>query len=191
MIDYIVGDAKPISTVDSAYFRRLVGSLNSRFEMVGRMGMASLIANEFDSYKKELMNLVLKNNVVCLTVDSWFSRHRAFLGITIHQLDPTTMKRVSKALALKRFFGILIAINFSSTELAIKLLCTQVAPIEHEERNLLIEYLAIMELVATYLDVLQGENNICLGNVLPSVVMMKTKFSSLHCSKITILRDGL
>lgn len=106
MIDYIVGDAKPISTVDSAYFRRLVGSLNSRCEMVGRMGMASLIANEFDSYKKELMNLVKKIDVVCLTADSWSSKHRAFLGVTIHWLDPTTMKKVSKALALKRFLGI-------------------------------------------------------------------------------------
>lgn len=105
LLDFIIADAKPISTVDSPFFRRFTSSLNPRYKMVGRMGMGTLIVKEYQLYKTTLVNLLKEVQVVCLTADSWSSRHRAFLGVTIHWLEPKTLARVSKALALKRFYG--------------------------------------------------------------------------------------
>jgi hypothetical protein len=106
MLDYIVADARPLSTVDSPNFIKLIGSLNPKFQMFSRNTLAAMIVKEFNRYKDELVSLLSKVSTVCLTADAWSSQRRAFLGITVHWLDETGLTRHSRALALKRFFGI-------------------------------------------------------------------------------------
>ncbi|KZR99149.1 Uncharacterized protein APZ42_005102, partial [Daphnia magna] len=105
ILDYIVADARPLSTVDSPHFLKLIGSLNPRFQMFTRNSLAAMVVKEFNRYKDELMSMLCKVSTVCLTADAWSSQRRAFLGITIHWLDEVTLTRYSRALALKRFFG--------------------------------------------------------------------------------------
>lgn len=106
ILDYIVADARPLSTVDSPHFLTLVGSLNPRFQMFTRNSLAAMVVKEFNRYKDELMSMLCKVSTVCLTADAWSSQRRAFLGITIHWLDEVTLTRCFRALALKRFYGI-------------------------------------------------------------------------------------
>ena len=61
MLDYIVADARPLSTVDSPNFMKLVGSLNPRFQMFTR---------NTSRYKEELMSLLSKVSTVCLTANA-------------------------------------------------------------------------------------------------------------------------
>jgi hypothetical protein len=54
MLDYIVADAsRPLSTVDSPHFMKLIGSLNPRFQMFTRNTMVAMIVKEFSRYKEE------------------------------------------------------------------------------------------------------------------------------------------
>ncbi|KAI9565224.1 hypothetical protein GHT06_009006 [Daphnia sinensis] len=105
ILDYIIANARPLSTVDSPHFLKLVGSLNPRFQMFTRNTLAAMVVKEFYQYKDELMSMLCKVSKVCLTADAWSSQRRAYLGITIHWLDEVTLTRYSRALALKQFFG--------------------------------------------------------------------------------------
>lgn len=105
MVNYIVADAKPLSTVDSEHFMKMVGCLNPRFEMFSRRTLASMVAKEFTAFKSELIALVAKVGTVCLTADAWSSNRRAYLGVTLHWLNDSTFARQSRPLALKRFLG--------------------------------------------------------------------------------------
>lgn len=67
--------------------------------------MTNLIAKDFKNFKVELISLITNVEVVFLTADSWSLLHRAFLEIIIQWLEPNTLTRVFKALALKHFFG--------------------------------------------------------------------------------------
>ena len=70
MLDYIFADARPLSTVDSPYFMKLVGCLNPRFQMFTRNTVATLIVKKLSRYKEELMSLLSKVSTVCLTADA-------------------------------------------------------------------------------------------------------------------------
>jgi hypothetical protein len=93
MLDYIVADARPISTVDLPNFIKLIDSLNPKFQKFSRNTLAAMIVKEFNRYKDELVSLLSKVSTVCLTADAWSSQRRAFLGITVHWLDETGLTR--------------------------------------------------------------------------------------------------
>lgn len=67
----------------------------------------------------------------------------------------------------------------------------QVSPIDLDERNFLKEYVAVMEPIATYLDLLQGEVNCFLGLVLPSITMLNKLLNAVAVEITKDLRDGL
>ena len=67
----------------------------------------------------------------------------------------------------------------------------QVSSIDLDERNFLAEYVAIMSSIATYLDILQGEENCFLGLILPPITMLGKVLTSLSQDIAKELRDGL
>ncbi len=54
--------------------------------------------------KKEMKTSLAAVDFVCATADCWSSSNRAYLGVTIHWLDESLIRK-SQALACKRIVG--------------------------------------------------------------------------------------
>ena len=112
LVKLIVADGLPLSHVESYHFRLFVHALNPRFKMICSKTLALLISRRMSTFKSEIKSMLTPITKVCLTADAWSCNHRAFLGVTLHWLDEITLKRSSRAIALKRFIGISSSILF-------------------------------------------------------------------------------
>jgi hypothetical protein len=54
---------------------------------------------------KAIVGKLSKVNFVCTTADLWSAQNRSFLGITVHWIETANLKRMSAAIACKRFTG--------------------------------------------------------------------------------------
>lgn len=68
-----------------------------------RYKLKNLIRATFTKHQSDLANIFSKLQHLCLTVDIWGNKHRSFLGVTAHYLDPTNFRRKSVALSCSRF----------------------------------------------------------------------------------------
>lgn len=105
--DYIVAEARPLSTVESPYFRSMLQEIDPRVDVICTKTFKKMIAKQFVGFKQELRKQFQDTNAVCLTADIWGSQHRSFLGVTAHWIvtDNNSFVRKSSALACKRFEG--------------------------------------------------------------------------------------
>ncbi len=62
------------------------------------------VSQAFIKKKAILKQKLDKASWVCTTADSWTSRRKSFLGVTVHWLTPE-LKRVSGCLAIRRVIG--------------------------------------------------------------------------------------
>lgn len=105
VIHHIISDARPLKTVESISFMTMLRKHNPKAEMLTVYRAKNMISKEFIKFKNDLIEMLTFVSYVCLTADIWSAKHRSFLGLTIHWLDDN-LKRVSMALAVKRFKGI-------------------------------------------------------------------------------------
>lgn len=99
----------PLRVVENLYFRKIFKNLNIAslgLKIINRRRIGHQIANYYEEQssiiKQELKNI----KYVCITVDIWSGSKRSFLGLTAHWIDLINLRRVSKALACRRFKGI-------------------------------------------------------------------------------------
>jgi hypothetical protein len=104
IIDYIIADALPLSTVESLFFRAMLLKHNERALMMSVKHAKTLVLNQFNSFRENVISSLSTVSVVCLTADIWSSKNRSFLGVTLHWLKDN-LTRVSHAIAIKRFKG--------------------------------------------------------------------------------------
>ena len=110
IFDYIVADARPISTVDSTYFRNMLKEITPRVNICCAKTLKKMVAKSYIDFKSKLKVKFESAVSVCLTADVWGSLKRSFLGITAHwlELDESgVMTRKSAGIACKRFEGII------------------------------------------------------------------------------------
>ena len=69
ILDYVIADARPLSTVDSFYFQRMLNAFNPKSEMISAKILSKMIIEEFKHFKQDLIARLSKVNVVCLTSD--------------------------------------------------------------------------------------------------------------------------
>lgn len=108
ILSYIVGEARPLITVESIHFINLLKEIDSRVEVFCVKSLKKLIAKKFSEFKENLKKDFAAASSVCLTADVWGSKNRSFLGVTAHWLisdDFGVLKRKSAAISCKRFPG--------------------------------------------------------------------------------------
>jgi hypothetical protein len=108
IFSYIVGEARPLITVESIHFINLLKEINSRVEVFCVKSLKKLIAKKFSEFKENLKKDFAVASSVCLTADVWGSKNISFLGVTAHWLisdDCGVLKRKSAAMSCKRFPG--------------------------------------------------------------------------------------
>ena len=96
---------KPLRTVESDSFKRLVTGLCPTATVMTRTTLAQLVSFKYDEMISSLSKKLDAVDVVCTTTDLWSSQNRSFLGITVHWLETVSLERMSAALACKRFKG--------------------------------------------------------------------------------------
>lgn len=108
VLSYIVGEARPLITVESVHFINLLKEVDPRVEVYCVKTLKKLIAQKYLDFKDKLKKEFSLVSTVCLTADLWGSSKRSFMGVTAHWVveDDLQIKRKSAAIACKRFPGI-------------------------------------------------------------------------------------
>ncbi|XP_065908790.1 zinc finger BED domain-containing protein 4-like [Dysidea avara] len=104
--EYIVEDMLPLSTVESPAFNKLVrGISSSNVQLSDRKSFTVFLEEAYDSMIAKVMGALETVETVCTTADVWTANRRSYLGMTVHWIDPSTLKRHKAAIACTRVMG--------------------------------------------------------------------------------------
>lgn len=84
--------------------------------------------HEIDQMKKEFESV----EYFCATADIWSTKHKSFLGVTLHWIDDETLERKSKALCCRRFesphnadrIAVMLSTIYDEFNILSKVICT-------------------------------------------------------------------
>ena len=102
--EYIIEDMQPLSTVESPAFCKLISNICTT-QIPDRKSFTQHLDKVYDSMLNKIKQILEKIDVVCTTVDMWTAHHRSYLGMTVHWIDPHTLKWHKAAIACTRMRG--------------------------------------------------------------------------------------
>ena len=105
IVNHIILDLKPLSTVDSSSFRQVLEEAEPSYSMPSRKYVSNhLLPDRHNESLKHLMDSLRQVSQVSLTLDLWSNRQmKSFLGITAHFIHNFNL--CSAMLACRRFRG--------------------------------------------------------------------------------------
>lgn len=103
--NYIISQARPLSTVDDPAFIALVNGLNPRANVMGAKKLRTMVEEERQQFHKNVIEDLSSAKYVCLTADMWTASHRGWIVITAHWLEAKDLARRSVALCCNRIKG--------------------------------------------------------------------------------------
>lgn len=104
LAEYVIEDMRPLSTVESPAFRKLLGSICPT-QLPDRKSFTVYLDTVYDSMISKVKKTLETVEIVSTTVDVWTAHHRSYLGMTVHWIDPHTLKRCKAAIACTRMMG--------------------------------------------------------------------------------------
>ena len=105
IMQYIVSEMRPLSTVESDPLKALVKGLCPSASVICRQTLKEKIYDSFLRMKTNLQAGLDKATYVCTVADLWSSSNRSFWGMTVHWIDGESLDRKSAALTCMRFIG--------------------------------------------------------------------------------------
>ncbi|RLU16751.1 hypothetical protein DMN91_010819 [Ooceraea biroi] len=108
--NFILDSFVPYNTVDLPAFRKIFDDMNIRKngKQLHHLSARTLLRRIEESYNNKMKSIkheILNTKHVCTTADIWSSHSRRFIGVTVHWIDAQSVKRISYAIACKRFSG--------------------------------------------------------------------------------------
>ena len=104
--EYIIEDMLSLSTVESEAFRRLIGGVSSaQVQVPDRKSLTLHLDKVFEAMELKVKAALEVVDAVSTTADVWTGHNRSYLGMTVHWVDPTTLKRCKAALCCTRVVG--------------------------------------------------------------------------------------
>lgn len=76
---------------------------NCPLKIMSRHDLKHKLSRSYSELQTYMRNQFQAIEHLCLTVDIWGTKHRSYLGCTLHYIDPTLLQRKSFALACNRF----------------------------------------------------------------------------------------
>lgn len=104
-MNYVISNARPVSTVDDTAFMAMIIGLNSKASVMGAKKLRRMIENERKVFEEEVTAAMSSVANVCLTADMWSTTHRRWIGMTSHWLHEKTLEKKSAVLCCKRING--------------------------------------------------------------------------------------
>lgn len=106
VMDYVIEDMLPLTTVESPAFRKLVNELSAHHvQLPDRKTLSSCIEQAYNTMMKQITETLGKVKNVSTTADVWTAHHRSYLGMTVHWIDDESLKRQKAAIACIRITG--------------------------------------------------------------------------------------
>jgi len=100
VMEYVIEDMLPLTTVESSAFRKLIDKLSPRpVQLPDRKTISLCIEQAYDTMMKKIKETLGKVESVSTTADVWTSQHRSYLGMTVHWIDDKSLKRQKAAIA--------------------------------------------------------------------------------------------
>lgn len=100
-----VGSSIPLRHIEQDYFRKPFKIANPQLTVPCAKTLAKDIDQLFPADRTKLKETLANVSHACATADLWTSYSRAYLGMTIHWLDPTTLEQCNDVLSCKRIKG--------------------------------------------------------------------------------------
>ncbi|XP_071639316.1 uncharacterized protein [Temnothorax longispinosus] len=106
ILRFVIENIQPLAVVESPAFIDLVKiGLPSSFRIMCRKTLREKLCQLYSDMKTALENELAKIEYISTTADLWSKAKRSYLGITVHWINPETLKRESAGLACRRMKG--------------------------------------------------------------------------------------
>jgi hypothetical protein len=99
--DLFIGNIMPAYITDTPQMKALMQQLNPEFKPPSRRKMTRDINTLGDKAKATMATLLAEVAHVATTADSWSAHNRGFLGMTVHWINKTNVKREKAVLGVK------------------------------------------------------------------------------------------
>lgn len=103
MTDYIIYNLRPFNTVEKPEFRRMVAVLDPAIKIMARRQFMGELGSRASKDRKGTLEMFNNSKYVATAADIWSCSHHGYMGMTASTIDPTTYKRISRAIACKHF----------------------------------------------------------------------------------------
>ena len=102
--EYVMEDMLPLSTADSSAFKKLIGGVHA-IQVPGQKAFTVHLDKVFDAMEPKLKEILEGVNFVSTTADVWKSCNKGFFGMTVHWIDPSTLKRCKATISCSWLTG--------------------------------------------------------------------------------------
>ena len=106
---YVVEDMRPLSTVESKSFRKIISKIpmpgNKPGEVSDRKTFSRYLDKAYCDMEKELKSTFDGLEYVSTTADLWTANNKSFMGMTVHWIEPSTLTRKKAGIACRRVRG--------------------------------------------------------------------------------------
>jgi len=99
----IVTDMMPLATVDRQGFMAFCEKVAPRCVLMSRRSLGRRISKLYTEEKQNLISEFQNARWLSATADAWSSHKRAFMGVTVHYVDPVNFEMKSTVLGVRRF----------------------------------------------------------------------------------------
>lgn len=100
-LNFIVQENLPFDIVSRKSFKDLLHLANPKIMQPTKQNIMKLLLQEEIQIRKNLKEVLSKQEHVCTTVDAWSSRGRSFLGMSVHFVEIDSMERKSYILSFR------------------------------------------------------------------------------------------
>ena len=105
LVKMLIEDMQPLATVERRGFKRFCSLFLPRYSLPSRRKATRRLHELYEEEKAKLIDSLVKVRWVSATADIWSAHRRAYMGVTLHYVDPDTLTMVSSTLACRRFKG--------------------------------------------------------------------------------------
>uniref|UniRef100_H2ZRI5 HAT C-terminal dimerisation domain-containing protein n=1 Tax=Latimeria chalumnae TaxID=7897 RepID=H2ZRI5_LATCH len=103
LLNFTIETIQPLDIVEQPSFKQLVEGPNTKVKT--RKTLTNHIDATYRTMRTTIMVRLADIKSVCTTADIWTAHKKSFFGMMCHWIDPTSLQRVSAALACTRIHG--------------------------------------------------------------------------------------
>jgi hypothetical protein len=101
----LIEDMQPLSTVERHGFKKFCSFLLPGYSLPSRRSTSRWLHELYAVEKENMLKTLADIHWLSATADIWSAHRRAYMGLTLHYVDPTTLAMASSTLACRRFKG--------------------------------------------------------------------------------------
>ncbi len=102
IMNYIISDMRPLSTVESVAFRDMISKVAPHVEIVTRKTIGTQIDTKVSAMTANIISTLEKVEYASTTADIWTAHQRSYFGAVIFSLTISRIRTKIKGISLTR-----------------------------------------------------------------------------------------